>query len=143
MLKKIFLVFIGCALWGAAAWASCTASSKTYTSCKTGYYLSGGSCNACTGVSYTDTENISGGTRSRTCTGTGAGGGGTGGSSSCTVSCGSWSYSCSSGYYLSGSSCSSCAGVSFPETQPITGGTKSRTCYRTGGAGGTAPLFRL
>ena len=40
------------------AWAACAASTKRYTSCKSGYYLNGtgagNSCTSCTTVSATD-----------------------------------------------------------------------------------------
>ena len=128
------LMFVGNAL---AAYDNC---SIQYTSCKSGYYMSGSgagnSCNACTGVSASDLSrsctrscSISNGTCSysgstQKCTGNHTGGaGGTSGSGSCS-GCSAWgscsggtrSVSCNSGYYLSGSqasgSCSSCSSVS-------------------------------
>ena len=103
----------GTLTYGACSYTAWTNSGGLHScSCPSGMYLSGTSCNNCTGVSFTetgtDTENVTGGTRSRsksrTCYRTG-GAGGTNGASACTGSgsCGAWSYgagtySCSSGY---------------------------------------------
>ena len=90
--------------------------------CNANYYLDDSSCKPCSGVSYTetgtDTENITGGTRtrskSRTCyrstsSACSTSASACSGTSSCgSWSYGSWSYSCSSGYYLSGTTCEIC-----------------------------------
>ena len=108
------LMFVGNAL---AAYDNC---SIQYTSCKSGYYMSGtgagNSCNSCTGVSANgdvlSSTNITGGKRQQVCTGNHTGGaGGTSGSGSCS-GCSSSTYQCvcNSGYHVSGSG-SSCTCV--------------------------------
>ena len=108
------LMFVGNAL---AAYDNC---SIQYTSCNSGYYMSGSgagnSCNACTGVSANgdvlNSTSITGGKRQQVCTGNHTGGaGGTSGSGSCS-GCSSSTYQCvcNSGYHVSGSG-SSCTCV--------------------------------
>ena len=108
------LMFVGNAL---AAYDNC---SIQYTSCNSGYYMSGSgagnSCNACTGVSASgdvlSSTSITGGKRQQVCTGNHTGGaGGTSGSSACS-GCSSSTYQCvcNSGYHVSGSG-SSCTCV--------------------------------
>ena len=46
MRKTIIIPLVGAFVCGAAN-AACTATTKTYTSCKPGYYLSGGACQSC------------------------------------------------------------------------------------------------
>ncbi len=45
-MKKVFFALVAILLSG-GAYAECTADTKTYTSCKPGYYLSNGWCRAC------------------------------------------------------------------------------------------------
>lgn len=139
----------GTLTYGTCSYTAWTNSGGLHScACPSGMYLSGTSCNNCTGVSFTetgtDTETITGGTRSRsksrTCYRTG-GAGGTNGASACTGSgsCGDWSYgawtySCGSGYTATSSGCScntDCTAVS--NTTSTTTGTES--CSITNGAG--------
>ena len=46
MRRSIIIPLVGAFVCGAAN-AACTATTKTYTSCKPGYYLSGGTCQSC------------------------------------------------------------------------------------------------
>lgn len=139
----------GTLTYGTCSYTAWTNSGGLHScSCPSGMYLSGTSCYNCTGVSFTetgtDTENVTGGTRSRSksraCYRTG-GAGGTNGASACTGSgnCGAWSYgawtySCDSGYTATSSGCScntDCTAVS--NTTSTTTGTES--CSITNGAG--------
>ena len=119
--------------------------------CNANYYKSGSSCAACSGVSFTetgsDTENVTGGTRtrskSRTCYRTTSAAGSTS-SSACTGSgnCGSWSYgswtySCTTaGYYKNSSgTCSQCEAGNY-----CSGGVKQAcpTAYPYSDAGSSS-----
>ncbi|MDE6570777.1 MAG: hypothetical protein K2L95_00970 [Alphaproteobacteria bacterium] len=103
--------------YGAWSYGSCTYTAWTNSgsvydcSCPAGYYLSGTSCGACTSISFTD---------SGTDTGTDTSG--------CTATSQTVTVSISNG--------------SYKQNQVRSGSrtwsrSKSRTCYRTGGAGGT------
>ena len=140
---------------GCNAWEPCAGGSLTISSCKSGYYKSGNSCPACTGVSATDLSQscsrnptstelsnahayagtISG--AKQQCTGKHTGGaGGTSGSGSCT-GCSSWGScsggtltitSCAAGYYKDGNSCKSCPS-GYTSANGTTGGIGS--CYKS------------
>ncbi|MDE6571408.1 MAG: hypothetical protein K2L95_04310 [Alphaproteobacteria bacterium] len=98
--------------YGACTYTAWTNSGSVYDcSCPAGYYLSGTSCGACTSISFTD---------SGTDTGTDTSG--------CTATSQTVTVSISNG--------------SYKQNQVRSGSrtwsrSKSRTCYRTGGAGGT------
>ena len=120
-IKKIyhfffFLVFVLLAIRPLPSIAAYTCAIE-YTSCNAGYYLKEGywgsansydTCVACSTVSFNDTDviNVSNGSRSRTCYRSTSPAGATS-ASQCTGStnCGAWTYTCNSGYYLSGTSC--------------------------------------
>lgn len=44
---RLCVVALGLAAYGISAHAACTAETKTYTSCKPGYYLENGACLEC------------------------------------------------------------------------------------------------
>ncbi|HIS71272.1 MAG TPA: hypothetical protein IAD02_04800 [Candidatus Enterousia intestinigallinarum] len=56
MLKRFFIFFCICAVCNAAN-AACTATTKTYTACKPGYYLNGGTCASCPSPGTTPDRN--------------------------------------------------------------------------------------
>lgn len=64
MKKIIMCAATIAALSGTSAYAACTATTKTYTACKPGYYLSSGDCLRCPssgGVYGTSADNNTGG----------------------------------------------------------------------------------
>ncbi len=99
--------------------------SVAYTSCNPGYYLSNGTCNTCT--NKPSNSSYTGSATSNACP-----------------------WQCIANYYKNGSTCTACSSVSFTETatctrsesitngtKNYTGGSKSRTCYRTTSTAGS------
>ena len=120
---------------------------RRYTSCATGYYMSGGqvagnSCISCSTVSNTDvinTETIANGRRVQKCNGkhTETGAGGTNGAAACTgCTASTYTCECNSGYHVSGSG-QSCSCVADDKTVSCSAGqylkegaTTCTTCPR-------------
>ena len=110
----------GCSQWGACSGCG----TKTIT-CDANYELDSGECKPCSRLNDTETQNITGGTRTRSVTYSSTAGG------ACTATYGSWTPNCTAtGYHASGEECAPNTFTVTYNGNGNTGGTKpsNHTC---------------
>ena len=116
---------------GCSQWGTCSGCGNKTITCDAHYELDSGECKPCSRLNDTETENITGGTRTHSVTYDSTAGG------SCTATYGDWTYSCSANYEYADGECKPCSRLNDIETEDITGGTRSRSVTYSSTAGGS------